>query len=257
MVLSDKLFLAADHPEQAARQVAGLLSLGEKYGADALQTAATAALCANVHSYAYVRQWLSSGRTALSRRTGGLPSEKLKRLRLFGMARALEDLQNLTDRGQLDFADQLALLIDREATDRANTALLSRLRQARLRQSACFENLNMKAARGLDKGMIRDLFTCRWIGEHRHLIVTGKTGTGKSWLACALGNQAAREGYSVLYTRLSRLLDDFAVARLGNGVGRLMRQVSQGQRADFGRLGDDRPDRCSAPRPHGDHRRPA
>lgn len=66
MVLSDKLFLAADHPEQAARQVAGLLSLGEKYGADALQTAATAALCANVRSYAYVRQWLSSGRTALS-----------------------------------------------------------------------------------------------------------------------------------------------------------------------------------------------
>jgi hypothetical protein len=93
--------------------------------------------------------------------------EKLKRLKLFGMARALEDLQRLADRGQLDFADQLALLIDREATDRANTALLSRLRQARLRQTACFENLNMKAARGLDKGMIRDLFTCRWIGEHR------------------------------------------------------------------------------------------
>jgi DNA replication protein DnaC len=187
--------------------------------------------------------------------------EKLKRLRLFGMARALEDLQNLTDRGQLDFADQLALLIDREATDRANTALLSRLRQARLRQSACFENLNMKAARGLDKGMIRDLFTCRWIGEHRHLIVTGKTGTGKSWIACALGNQAAREGYSVLYTRLSRLLDDLAVARLGNGVGRLMRQVSKvsllilddwamidltaAQRRDLMEVIDDRHDRGS------------
>ena len=65
-VLSDKLFLAADHPEQAARQVAGLLSLGEKYGTDALQTAATAALRANVRSYAYVRQWLASGRAALS-----------------------------------------------------------------------------------------------------------------------------------------------------------------------------------------------
>ena len=83
------------------------------------------------------------------------------------MGRALEELQRLADRGQLDFADQLALLIDREASDRANTALLSRLRQARLRQTACFENLNMKAARGLDKGMIRDLFTCRWIGGSR------------------------------------------------------------------------------------------
>jgi DNA replication protein DnaC len=143
------------------------------------------------------------------------------------MARALEDLENLADRGQLDFADQLALLIDREATDRANTALLARLRHARLRQAACFENLDMKVTRGLDKSMIRDLFTCRWIGERRHLIVTGKTGTGKSWISCALGNQAAREGYSVLYTRLSRLLDDLAVARLGNGVGRLMRQVTK------------------------------
>jgi hypothetical protein len=89
--------------------------------------------------------------------------EKLKHLRLFGMARALEELQNLADRGQLDFTDQLALLIDREATDRSNAALLSRLRQARLRQAACFENLNMKPARGLDKSMIHDLFSCRWI----------------------------------------------------------------------------------------------
>jgi DNA replication protein DnaC len=187
--------------------------------------------------------------------------EKLKRLRLFGMARALEELQNLADRGHLDFADQLALLIDREAADRANAALLSRLRAARLRQAACFENLDMKTARGLDKAMIRDLFTCRWIGERRHLIVTGKTGTGKSWLSCALGNQAAREGYSVLYTRLSRLLDDLATARLGKGVGRLMRQVTKvsllilddwamldlnaSQRRDLMEIIDDRHDRGS------------
>ncbi len=187
--------------------------------------------------------------------------EKLKRLRLSGMARALEDLQNLADRGQLDFADQLAMLIDREAADRANAAMQTRLKQARLRQAACFENLDMKPSRGLDKSTIRDLFTCRWIGEHRHLIVTGKTGTGKSWLSCALGNQAAREGYSVLYTRLSRLLDDFAVARLGNGVGRLMRKVTKvsvlilddwamidltaAQRRDLMEIVDDRHDRGS------------
>jgi DNA replication protein DnaC len=187
--------------------------------------------------------------------------EKLKHLRLFGMARALEELQNLADRSQLDFTDQLALLIDREATDRANAALLSRLRHARLRQAACFENLNMKPSRSLDKSMIRDLFSCRWIGERRHLIITGKTGTGKSWLACALGNQAAREGHSVLYMRLSRLLDDLAVARLGNGVGRLMRQVAKvnvlvlddwamidltaAQRRDLMEIIDDRHDRGS------------
>jgi DNA replication protein DnaC len=130
--------------------------------------------------------------------------EKLKSLRLFGMARALQELVGLDDRGKLDFDDQLALLIERETADRANAALEMRLKRARLRQAACFENLDLKAARGLDKGLIRDLFTGRWISQHRHVILTGATGTGKTWIACALGNQAAREGFSVLYTRLSR-----------------------------------------------------
>jgi hypothetical protein len=91
--------------------------------------------------------------------------EKLKRL--FGMARALQELVGLDDR--LDFDDQLALLIERETADRA--ALEMRLKRARLRQ--CFENLDLKAS--LDKGLIRDLFTCRWISQHRHVILTGAT----------------------------------------------------------------------------------
>ena len=187
--------------------------------------------------------------------------EKLKSLRLFGMARALQDLNGLDDRGQLDFEDQLALLIERETADRSNAALEMRLKRARLRQAACFENLDLKATRGLDKGVIRDLFTCRWIGEHRHLILTGATGTGKTWIACALGNQAAREGYSVLYTRLSRLLDDIATARLGSGAGALMRRIAKidllilddwamselttAQRRDLMEIVDDRHDRGS------------
>jgi DNA replication protein DnaC len=143
--------------------------------------------------------------------------EKLKRL--FGMVRALQELTGLD--GRLDFDDQLALLIERETADRA--ALEMRLKRAHLRQ--CFENLDLKAS--LDKGLIRDLFTCRWISGHRHVILTGATGTGKSWIACALGNQAAREGFSVLYTRLSRLLDDIATARLGSGAGALMRRLAK------------------------------
>ena len=97
--------------------------------------------------------------------------EKLKSLRLFGMVRALQELVGLDDRGQLDFDDQLALLIERETADRA--ALEMRLKRARLRQAACFENLDLKAS--LDKGLIRDLFTGRWITEHRHVILTGAT----------------------------------------------------------------------------------
>ena len=97
--------------------------------------------------------------------------EKLKSLRLFGMVRALQELVGLDDRGQLDFDDQLALLIERETADRTNAALEMRLKRARLRQ--CFENLDLKAS--LDKGLIRDLFTCRWISQHRHVILTGAT----------------------------------------------------------------------------------
>src|SRR4051812_30531937 len=101
--------------------------------------------------------------------------EKLKSLRLFGMVRALQELTGLDDRGRLDFGDQLALLIERETADRANPALEMRLKRARLRQAACFENLDLKASRGLDKGLIRDLFTGRWISQHRHVILTGAT----------------------------------------------------------------------------------
>ena len=185
--------------------------------------------------------------------------EKLKSLRLFGMVRALQELTGLDDRGRLDFDDQLALLIERETADRANTALEMRLKRARLRQAACFENLDLKAS--LDKGLIRDLFTCRWISQHRHVILTGATGTGKTWIACALGNQAAREGFSVLYTRLSRLLDDIATARLGSGAGALMRRIAKvdlllvddwmmseltaTQRRDLMEIVDDRHDRGS------------
>jgi len=187
--------------------------------------------------------------------------EKLKSLRLFGMARALEELTGLDDRGQLDFDDQLALLIERETADRANAALEMRLKRAHLRQAACFENLDLTATRGLDRGLIRDLFTCRWIAEHRHLILTGATGTGKTWIACALGNQAAREGYSVLYTRLSHLLDEIATARLGSRAGILMRRIARvellilddwamsdltvAQRRDLMEMIDDRHDRGS------------
>ncbi len=187
--------------------------------------------------------------------------EKLKALKLFGMARALEDLNGLQDRGRPDFAGQLALLIDREAADRDNIALATRLKRAQLRQAACFENLDLKVTRGLDKGLIRDLFTCRWITDHRHLIVTGATGTGKTWICCALGNQAARESFSVLYARLSRLLDDLATARLANAAGRLMRRLAKvdllipddwamtdltaQQRRDLMEIVDDRHDRRS------------
>ena len=153
--------------------------------------------------------------------------ERLKALRLFGMARALEELSRTEGRSTLPFDDQLALLIDREGSDRANLALSHRLRRAHLRQNACLENLDLRTPRGLDRSLVRDLASCRWVREHRPILIAGPTGIGKTWIACALGNQAAREGYSVLYARLSRVLDDLAVARVEGTVSRVLRKLAK------------------------------
>jgi hypothetical protein len=144
--------------------------------------------------------------------------ERLRQLRLYGMAKGLEALERLPDRGQLAFDEQLGTLIERQAAERANTALASRLKRARLRQTACLEDLDLRTPRGLDRGVVRELATGRWVKENRPVLITGPTGIGKTWLACTLGNQAAREGHSVLYTRLTRLLDDLATARLDGSL---------------------------------------
>src|SRR4051812_40084352 len=96
--------------------------------------------------------------------------EQLKALRLFGMARALEELAHTRERDALTFDDQLALLIEREAADRANLALTHRLRRAHLRQNACLENLDLRTPRGLDRTLVRDLASCRWVAEHRPIL---------------------------------------------------------------------------------------
>ena len=89
----------------------------------------------------------------------------------------------------LTFEERLGLLVDREAVERESKRLVTRLKFANLRQNATIEDLNTKAARGLDKALFAKLATGDWIGRRQDLLITGKTGTGKSWLACALGTQ--------------------------------------------------------------------
>jgi DNA replication protein DnaC len=146
--------------------------------------------------------------------------ERLRALGLAAMADAFVELQNTPEAADLPREDWLGLLVDREATSRENRRLARRLREAKLRQAAVVEDTNFRALRGLDRSLFLKLATCQWIREHQHLVIVGPTGIGKSWLACALGHKACREGFSVLYKRASRLLADLAQAR---GEGRLPR----------------------------------
>ena len=142
--------------------------------------------------------------------------EKLQALKFTGMATALVDQMTTPDIEELGFEERLGLLVDREMTERESRRLTSRLRRARLRHNAALEDIDYQNPRGLDKTLIQSLAACRWVQEHLNILITGPTGVGKTWLACALAQKVCREGYTVQYVRLSRLLRELMIAK-GDG----------------------------------------
>ena len=149
--------------------------------------------------------------------------EKLYELNLKTMAQALQE-EVLNGNTGLSFEERIGLLVDREWGARQEKRCLARLRAAKLRQSACVEDIDYRSKRNLDRQVMQDLITCRWIKAGRNLIITGPAGVGKSWLACALGNQACREGLTSLNQRVSRLVEELTIARAeGNFLKRLER----------------------------------
>jgi DNA replication protein DnaC len=148
--------------------------------------------------------------------------DKLQALSLGGMARAFEEQLESPAYQELTFEERLGLLVDREATDRENRRLERRLKAAKLRSDASVEDLDLRAPRGLDRATVLSLAESHWVTAHRNVLVTGPTGVGKTFLACALAQAAIRRGHTALYLRLPRLLDELVLARADGRLPRLM-----------------------------------
>ncbi len=152
----------------------------------------------------------------------------LVELKLPGMARAFEFQLNNTQLQSLSFDERLAMLIEAESHERAQRREVRLTNQAKLKvNSACLEDINYSAPRGLDKAQLASLSMCQWIERHQHLLITGPTGVGKTWLACAFGVAAIRRGWPVVYQRVSRLLEETEIARADGSLPKLRSKIAK------------------------------
>ncbi len=154
--------------------------------------------------------------------------DTLRSLKLHGMATALEEQQGSPPSQELSFEERLALLVDRERLHRDGARRTRLLQQAHLKVSqACLEDLDYRAARGLDKRQIATLASCEWVRRGQNILITGPTGAGKTWLACALAQQACRQGLSALYWRVPRLFEELRIAHGDGGYMRLLKRIEK------------------------------
>jgi DNA replication protein DnaC len=152
--------------------------------------------------------------------------EQLRTLGLHGMAKGFIDIIADAEADSLGHGDWLALLLDRESAHRTDKRLGSRLLHARLRHQAAPEDIDWRATRGLDRALMKRLVGGDWIEAHDNLVITGPTGVGKSWLACALGHKACRDNRSVLYVRAPKLFDDLALAHGDGSFPRRLKRLA-------------------------------
>ena len=154
--------------------------------------------------------------------------DKLKELRLGAFADAWLAQQADPDSASLGFDERLGLLVDAEWSARHNKRLARNLREAKLKfPNACIEDVDFPPRRQLDKTVVRQLATCKWIENHQSIVITGATGVGKTYLACALAQHAIRKNYRAAYRRLSRLFDELALARADGSYVRLLAQLAR------------------------------
>lgn len=134
-------------------------------------------------------------------------------MKLTGMATAFEDILLNHPSSELSFSEKMSMMVDREEDERESRRLARLLRAAKLKRDACVEDVWCDPSRGLEKSVMRDMARCEWVRNKQNVLIVGKTGCGKSYVAAALAQAACRKGYRVLYTRVPRLLQDLAIAR--------------------------------------------
>jgi DNA replication protein DnaC len=146
------------------------------------------------------------------------------------MALAYQEQQKDPQASSLGFDERFALLIDAEHSSRDNRRIKALLKDAELRiPEACIEDVDASAQRGIDKALLRQLHSCAWIDQNLNVLITGMTGTGKSYLACALGQAGCRRGLRVSFRRVSRLFDEMALARADGTYTKVLRKLGRAQ----------------------------
>jgi len=153
--------------------------------------------------------------------------DKLHLLRLSGMAHALASQAQSPEIGQLSFEERFGLLVDSEVAERESRQNASRLKRAKLKLAATPEDVDYRHPRKLDRALFARLMTGQWVSAHQNVLICGPTGVGKTFLACALANQACRQGRSVLYARLSRLLPSLAIGRGDGSYAKTLAQLAK------------------------------
>ena len=154
--------------------------------------------------------------------------DKLKALKLDAMASAWAEQQRDPKYAALAFDERFGLLVDAVWLERENRRLTRTLKEAKLRLAqACVEDLDTGARRGLDRAVVQQLATCRWVAEHHAVVVTGATGTGKTYVACALAQHACRKGFRAIYRRATRLYDELRLAHADGTYGTVLRRLAK------------------------------
>jgi DNA replication protein DnaC len=154
-------------------------------------------------------------------------TEKLSSMKLFGMVDALQKQVGTPEWKSLSFDDRFGLLVDAEYTLQENIALTTRLQQAKLRHSACFEDIDLRNRRGLDRTVLSQLALCKWVPEGINILIDGPTGVGKSYMACAFAQKACRSGFTSAYFRAPRFFQELTVRRLGNRYTRYLKKLAK------------------------------